>query len=344
VVEDPTDQATFPGGERTLGVKRSSVMTRRSWALFAAVAILWGVPYLLIKIVVADLPPVWLAFSRLLLSAAVLVPLALQRGAFRALRGRAGSLVALGLTMAALPFWLIAYGEQHIASGLAGLLVATQPTVIVLLSWALGRGKVPDERLTGKRIAGIAVGLAGVAVLSAPTLRGHDGKVVLGAGAVLLGTISYAVGALIVRRRFAGVPPLSTTAGGHAVALCFLAPFALTDLPASVPPAGALIALTVLGLGCTASAFLCFNTLIGTVGPAQASLALYIAPVVAVALGSLFLAEPLTVWLCGGTLLVLAGSWLATRAAPGPSHKSGRREVAPAESCTQNPLADRWTT
>jgi drug/metabolite transporter (DMT)-like permease len=309
-------------------------VTRRSWALFAAVTILWGIPYLLIKIVVADLPPIWLAFSRLMLSVGVLAPLAVRRGALRVLRGRVGSLVALGLTMAALPFWLIATGERHIASGLAGLLVATQPAIIVLLSLAPGRGKVPAERLTAKRIAGISIGFAGVAMLSAPALHSHDGKAVSGAGAVLLGTISYALGALIVRRRFAGVPPLSTTAGGHTVALCLLAPFALTDIPTSLPPAGALSALAVLGLGCTASAFLCFNTLIGAVGPAQASLALYVAPVVSVTLGSLVLGEPLTVWLCGGALLALAGSWLATRAAPSRPHVGGggQQEAAPAES------------
>ncbi|MEU2432117.1 DMT family transporter [Streptomyces sp. NPDC007861] len=309
-------------------------MNRRGWILFVTVASLWGAPYLFIKVVVEELPPVWVALARLLLSVAVLTPIALYKGAFRGLRRRIGSLLALGLAMAVLPFWLIAAGEQHVDSGTAALLVATQPVFIVLLGRGTARGSDPAERLTARRTAGLAVGLAGVAILASPTVAG-GGAGLLGAGMVLLGSLSYAVGVLVIRHRFAGCPPLGTTAAAHAMAAVVLIPFGLIDLPTQGMSINGTVGLVVLGTACTAAAFLSFAALIAASGAARAGVVHFVSPVVAAVLGVIVLSEPVTLPLAAGSVLVLLGSWLATRSAATPA-------AAPREPRSTTEPANRY--
>src|SRR6266511_3911862 len=136
-------------------------MTRRAWLLFAAVSLLWGVPYLFIKVAVAEVPPVTVVFARVALAALLLGPVAARRGALRGLRGRLPQLAALALLEITIPFLLISMGEQRITSSLAGLLIAAMPLFVALLALRFDAA----ERVGGLRLLGLLLGIGGVAVL-----------------------------------------------------------------------------------------------------------------------------------------------------------------------------------
>jgi drug/metabolite transporter (DMT)-like permease len=283
-------------------------VSARGFALFAAVSVVWGLPYLFIKIAVnGGFSPAGVAFVRVALAAAVLVPIALWRGGPRELRGRWPAVVAFALLEVCVPFPLIAFGEQHVASSLAAILVATLPLVIAVLALRLD----PEERVTGPRFAGLAVGLVGVALLLGVDVAG-DGKELLGAGAILVATVGYALGAMIVKRWLGDLEPLAPIAGSLLVASVVLAPAAVLNAPSRSPSAGTLGALAVLGLVCTALAFLLYFALIAEAGPTRAAVITYLNPVVAVALGVIFLGESVSAATAAGLALILVGSWVAT--------------------------------
>lgn len=282
--------------------------------MFAAVSLVWGLPYLFIKIAVnGGFSPSGVAFVRVALAAAVLVPIAVWRGGVRELRGRWPAVMAFALLEVCVPFPLIAFGEQHVASSLAAILVATLPLVIAVLAIRLD----PEERATGVRLAGLIVGLVGVALLLGVDVAG-DGKELLGAFAILVATVGYALGAMIVKRSLSDLDPLAPIAGSLLVASVVLAPAAALDWPSRSPSAGTLGALAVLGLVCTALAFLLYFALIAEAGPSKASVITYLNPVVALALGVIFLDESVSAATAAGLALILAGSWVAT---------GGRRET-----------------
>jgi drug/metabolite transporter (DMT)-like permease len=209
------------------------------------------------------------------------------------------------------PFPLIAFGEQRVASSIAAILVAALPLVLALLAPRFAG----DDRVTGLRLAGLGVGLAGVVTLVGVEVSGSAAEL-LGAGAILLGLAGYAAGALIITRSLADVPPIGPVTGALAVATVLLAPPALLDPPAAVPSGDALVSIVLLGVLCTALAFVLMFALIGSIGPSRASVITYVNPVVAVALGVAFLGEPITGGAVAGLLLILAGSYLATGGGP----------------------------
>ena len=284
-------------------------MSRRGWLLFWALCVIWGIPYLLIKVAVAEISPSALVFLRTLLGAAVLLPLARSRGELGSLLPRWRPIVAFTLVEIGLPWLLLSDAERHLASSLAGLLIAAVPLVGAALSSATGGG----ERLGGRRLVGLLVGLAGVAVL-----LGFDASA-SSAGAVLEMTVvvvCYAAGPLIISRYLAGLSSrLVMTAS---LGLCALgyAPFVLAHLPPALPSVRAMAAVVVLGIVCTALAFIVFFHLIAEVGPVRATVVTYVNPAVAVALGVALLHEPLTPGIVAGFVLVLAGSYLSTRSGP----------------------------
>jgi drug/metabolite transporter (DMT)-like permease len=314
-------------------------VNRRAWILFAVVAVLWGIPYYLIKVAIVDLSPMVVVAGRILIAALVLVPLALAQGAWPILRRRAGIVVVLALTHIVAPFLLITYGELHISSALTGLLIAVEPVVIALLL-------VRSEPLTPARSAGLALGFVGVGVLVGLDLSG-DRLGLLGAGMVLLAAVSYAVATILVMRRAADVPPAALAAGDTAVSAVLLAPFAVVTLPdTTVVRPVSWLAMAALGVLCTAVALLAFYRLIGIAGSNRAGLVTYANPVVAVALGVLLLDEPLRPSTVLGFALIAAGCWLSTRGterdeevdhhtdAPRRHHgpqRSGPRDVADQE-------------
>jgi drug/metabolite transporter (DMT)-like permease len=283
-------------------------MTRRAWLMFAAVSLLWGVPYLLIKVAVAELPPVTVVFTRVALAALLLWPVAARRGALRGLRRRLPQLIVLALLEITFPFLLISTGEQRITSSLTGLLIAALPLFVALLALRVDAA----ERVTGVRLLGLVLGLGGVAALLGIDIRG-DGTQLLGAGMVLLATGCYAASTLLLKRAFSGASMLGVVAATTMIASAVLAPFAVAGTPGRLPSLHVALALVALGVLCTAVAMLMYFALIVEAGPSRASVITYVNPAVAVALGVAVLGEPFTAAIFGGFLLIIAGSWLSTR-------------------------------
>ena len=285
-------------------------MTRRGWVLFWAMGVIWGIPYLLIKVAVAEVSPAVLVLGRTLIGAALLVPFAAARGSLAPLRPHWRPLLLLTIVELALPWWLLSDAERRISSSLAGLLVAAVPMVGALLAW-LTRS---DDRLDGRRALGLLIGFGGVAALVGLDVSTGDLWAVI---EVLLVTVGYAIGPLIIARRLRGLPDEGVIAAALALTALFYLPIALMQLPAQMPSMEAIGAVVVLGVICTALAFVIFFALIGEVGPVRATLITYVNPAVALVLGVALLREPLTLGAAVGFVLILAGSFLATRRAPG---------------------------
>ena len=283
-------------------------MSSRAWVAFAAVSTLWGMPYLFIKIAVDDgVSPVFLAWVRVVLGAAVLLALAWRAGTLGSLRGRWRWLAAFGVVEITLPFPLIAAGEQHVASSLAAIIVAAAPLFVAMLALRFDA----EERATGTRLAGLLLGLAGVVALVGIDVAGRTDEM-LGALAILLAAFCYAVGPMVLKRHLADLDPRASMGAALAVAAVVLTPAVLVKPPTEVPSGSALVSLAVLGFFCTAAAFVFYGALVAEAGPGRALVITYIAPVVAVALGVAVLGEQPGTGAIAGLLLILAGSWLST--------------------------------
>jgi drug/metabolite transporter (DMT)-like permease len=302
-------------------------VSRRAWALFAAVSLLWGVPYLFIKVAVEDLSPASVVFWRTAVAALVLLPLALRRGAFRGLRPRYRALIVLALVQVVVPFTLISVGEQYIASSLTGLLIALEPAWVALIAAAF----VGAERVRGRRVVGLAVGLVGVALLLGVDV-GLEWAQLVGAALIIGATISYAAGALLIKQRFSDRPPLGFVTVTLAISAVVMAPAAAFSMPTAVPDMRVIGALLALAIPCTAVGFIVFFDLIAVAGASRAAVITYVTPVVAVAAGVAVLDERITLATLAGLLLILAGSWLATvdrrRRNGGAQTRSGPLESA----------------
>jgi drug/metabolite transporter (DMT)-like permease len=297
-------------------------MSARAWVSFAAVSTLWGMPYLFIKVAVDDgVAPVVLAWVRVVLGACVLLGLAWRAGTLRTLRGRWRWLAVFGVVEVAVPFPLIAAGEQHVASSLAAIIVAAAPLFVALLALRFDA----SERVTGGRLVGLVVGLTGVVALVGIDVAGRADEL-LGALAVLGAAFGYAVGPMVLKRHLADLDPRASMGAALLVAAVALTPAAAWSAPSSVPSASALVALAVLGLFCTAAAFVFYGALVAEAGPGRALVITYVAPVVALALGVAVLGEHVGTGAVVGLLLILAGSWLSTdgRVPPGVVAVFGR--------------------
>jgi drug/metabolite transporter (DMT)-like permease len=287
-------------------------MTARAWLLFACVSVVWGVPYFLIKVAVDDgVPPGFVAWSRVALGAAVLAPLAWRRGALSGLGGRWRAVAAYTACEVAVPFLLIAIGERYVSSSLAAILIASMPLVVALLSVRLS----PEDKPTGLRLAGLAVGFGGVVALLGVDVAGRPGEL-LGAALILVATLGYAGATIIVNRRLADLDPLGPIAASLALATLVLVPAVVVTPPHGVPPGDALGALAVLGFVCTALGLVLFFRLIVEAGPSRASVITYVNPLVAVVLGVLVLDERFGAMSVVGLVAILGGSWLSTRGRP----------------------------
>jgi drug/metabolite transporter (DMT)-like permease len=298
-------------------------MTARAWLLFAAVSVVWGVPYLFIKVAVeADVPPVFVAWSRIALGAALLFPLARRRGALRGLRGRGRAIAAYTVCEIALPFVLIAVGEQYVSSSLTAILIASMPLMVALLSARFS----PSDKPTGLRVVGLVLGFGGVVALLGLDVAGRPGEL-LGAALVLVATLAYGTATIIVQRGLADLDPLGPVAVSLGLAAAVLLPGAVLGPPEGLPGPGALVSLVVLGAVCTALGLVLFFRLVTEAGPSRAAVITYLNPLVAVVLGVLVLDERLGVTSLVGLVAILAGSWLSTarsrRQAAGEG--SGRR-------------------
>jgi drug/metabolite transporter (DMT)-like permease len=287
-------------------------MSARAWALFAAVSVIWGVPYLFIKIAIdGGAHPLLIAWGRVAIGAAVLVPIAWKLGAFKGLRSRMRPLIAFAVAECALPWWLIPVGEQHVTSSTAAILIASLPLLIALLAIRFDH----SERVYGLRLAGLFVGLGGVVLLLGIDIAGRAGEL-FGAAAILVATLGYACGPLIVKHRFSDVNPLGPVAAALAISTVMLTPAGIASIPGSEATAGALGSIAVLGVVCSAVALMLFFALIADVGPSRASVITYVNPAVAVVLGVALLGESVGPAAIAGLLLIIAGSWLSTGGRP----------------------------
>ncbi|HVO55459.1 MAG TPA: DMT family transporter [Solirubrobacterales bacterium] len=283
-------------------------MSTRAWIVFAAVSVLWGFPYLLIKIAVdGGVPAPLVAWGRIALAAVVLLPIAWHRGTLSHLRGRGRWLLAFALVEIAIPFPLIPAGEELVASSTAAIVIATAPLMVTVLSIRFE----PSERATGPRLAGLLIGLAGVIALVGVDVGGNAEEL-RGIAAVLVAALGYAIGPMILKRHLAGIDSVALMGFCLAVAGVLLTPLAAATAPAASPSGGAVAAIVVLGLLCTALALVLMAVLIREAGPARALLVTYVNPVIAVALGIVFLGESPGVGAFAGLVLILAGCWLAT--------------------------------
>jgi drug/metabolite transporter (DMT)-like permease len=296
-------------------------MDRRSWFWLLALGAIWGASYMFIAIGLRDLSPGMVAFLRIALAAAILIPVAALQGALKGVRPYLGWLVLVGAVQVAGPFILISAGEEEISSSLAGILVAAAPLFTAVLAiW------VDDaERSRGLRLLGVLIGLAGVALLLGVDLGG-DGSELLGGLAVVLAALGYAVGGLLVKHRLAGIAPVGMSGLVMTASALILLPVAFATAPGSFPSLGPIAAVTTLGLLGTGVAFVIFYWLISTVGPARTLIVTYVAPGFAIVYGGVFLSEEITAATIAGLSLILAGSWLSAE-----GRLPGRRRLPPGE-------------
>jgi len=292
-------------------------MTRRGWLLFAAMGIIWGTPYLFIRVAVGDLSPAALVFLRTVIGASLLVPIAAIRGELGELAPHWRWLVLYTLVEVAVPWFLLADAERHLSSSFTGLLIAACPLVSAVLAWRTRA----DDRVDRRRLAGLVIGFVGVAVLLGLNAAIRD----LGAvGEVAVVSLCYAVGPMIIARRFSGVPAVGVVATSIALTALLYAPLGLAQMPRHMPSLAVLGSVIALGVVCTALAFLLFFALIAEVGPVRAIVITYVNPAVALFLGVLLLREPLTVGAIVGFALILVGSYLANRREAGASQVDSR--------------------
>jgi drug/metabolite transporter (DMT)-like permease len=291
-------------------------------------SVIWGIPYLMIKVAVEGVSVPVLVFARTAVGAAILLPLALRGGRLTGMRRHWRPLAAFAALEIVIPWWLLSDAERHLTSSMTGLLIAAVPIITVVATRLVGGG---TERVGVKRAAGLAIGFAGVAVLAAPELRGGESWSFV---EVLLTATCYAVAPLIAARRLAEVPALPMTAVCLAAAALVYAPPAVLTWPDALPAVSVLAALAGLAVVCTALAFIVFFALIREVGPSRALVFTYVNPAVAVVAGVAVLGEPLTVTIMVAFALILCGSVLATLSTAPRSEP-----VAPVPPATSDRLA-----
>jgi drug/metabolite transporter (DMT)-like permease len=279
-------------------------VSRRGWLLFAAMSVIWGIPYLLIKVADESVSVPVVVFTRTALGALVLLPATLRSGQIGALGRHWRPLLAFAGLEIIGPWGLLSAAEKQIPSSLAGLLIAAVPMAGIVVSRLTGGTEV----LSARRWAGLVIGLVGAAVLAAPDLRGSGWPI----AEVLLVTVGYASAPQVAARKLAAVPVLPMTTACLGLAALVYAPAAILSWPARVPPGRVLASLAALGLVCTACAFVMFLQLIREVGPSRATLFTYVNPAVAVAAGAALLGEPFTVTIGVSFALILVGCYLAT--------------------------------
>jgi drug/metabolite transporter (DMT)-like permease len=303
----------------------------RAWLSLSITAALWGASYMFIKVALdGGLSEGFIICARTILGAAVLLPMAIRSGAIPMLVARRWWALALAAAQVIVPFGLITFGENHVPSSLAGILVATSPLFIALLAIRFDQA----ERSRGWGLVGVVLGMVGVVLLFGVDLSG-DAETLLGGLMIVGAGACYAVAVLIAKRGFTGVPPVGVAASNLVISAVVWLPFALATLPTHDPGVSAILSMIALGAGGTGLAFLFFYTSIAQVGPARAAVVAYVAPAFSVVYGVTLLDEQLTIGTIGGLVLILAGSWLAASGRlPGRVSRS-----APSRSTSPEPEA-----
>lgn len=302
-------------------------MRPRYLIMLLALSAIWGSSFMWIKIGVRDLAPATLVLGRVGVAALTLIPVVLialgPRGALAELRRHWFPLFIVGALNAALPFWLLSWSETRLDSGLAAILQAAAPIFVALLALRF----VPSERVRGWRLVGLLVGFAGVGLLVG-VQKGGD---VLAALAVVVTALCYAGSILYAGRRLRGVQPMVIALGTTLTATLLMAPAGFSQAPASAPSAETVAAVVVLGVVCSAIAYILYFGIMAGAGASRAILVTYLVPATAVFYGAVFLSEPVTVSSLVGLALILGGVALGTGAiSPIASRRARLRPPAPA--------------
>ena len=280
-------------------------MTTRGWVLFAAMGVLWGIPYLLIKIAVGEFSPATVVFGRTAIGTLLLLPIALARSDLGALRPHWRLLLVYTAVEIVGPWILLSHAETRLSSSLSGLLIAGVPLVGALLAFVTGHDDRPDTL----RWLGLAIGFVGVGLVVGFNVAADD---LLAVGEVGLVVLGYAIGSMLIAR-MRDVPSLAVIAASLAISALVYLPFGLASWPATSPSPQAIASVAVLGVVCTALAFLVFFALIREVGANRATVITYVNPAVAVALGVAVLGEAFTATIAAGFVLIALGSFVGTR-------------------------------
>ena len=281
-------------------------MSRRALALFIAMSVIWGIPYLFIRVAVAEVSPAVLVFARTGIAALILLPFALIRSDVRAVLARWPWVVVFAAIEIGGPWLLLGSAEQKVPSSLAALLIAGVPLVGTVLAVAMGS----RHRMGRTGVIGLVLGVAGVAAIVGVNLETTDPVALVELGLV---AICYAVGPAILVRYLGGLPSVAVMAVSLTLVAVFYTPIAALQWPTATPSGAVLLSILVLATVCTALAFVVFSALIAAIGPVRATVITFINPAVAAVLGVIVLAEPFTPAMAAGFGLVLAGSVLATR-------------------------------
>lgn len=279
--------------------------TTRDWFLFASVGLIWGSAYLWIDIALDAFEPGLVAWLRIVLGAGVLWVLPAARR--RVARDDLARLIALSVVWIAVPFMLFPIGQQYINSALTGMINSAQPI------FALAIGALMLSRLPGARqLQGLAVGIAGIAVVTAPAALSAEANVI-GVVLIIVAVAFYGLAVNIaapLQQRYGSIPVMANIL---TLAAIWTAPFGLLAVPESHLALGPILAVAILGMLGTGVAFALMASLIGSVGAMRASFVTYLLPVVALALGITFRGdevEPLSV---AGVVFILAGAYMASR-------------------------------
>ena len=297
------------------------MVSRRTWVLFGAMCVIWGVPYLMIRVAVRELTPATLVFARTVLGAVILVPIAAARGELRHLWRYRWPLLAFAAVEIAMPWFFVGSAETRLPSSLTALLLAAVPLIGAVVATFSG----DDDALGGPRLIGLLLGLGGVVAIVGLDIGNTDALALVEVAAVAVG---YAVGPIILARWLSGVPGLGVIAVSLVACAVGYAPVAALQLPSSLPAGRVLASVVGLAAICTALAFVLFFRLIAEVGPTRATVITYVNPAVAAVLGVTVLSERFTAGMAAGFVLVLVGSFIATRP---PRGRSGSATVVGAE-------------
>jgi drug/metabolite transporter (DMT)-like permease len=297
-------------------------VSRRGLVLFALMAVIWGIPYLFIRIAVAEITPATLVLLRTAIAAAILLPIALLRVDLRPILARWPWVVAVTAIEIAIPWVMLGSAEQHLSSSLTGILIAGTPLVGTVFALVTGGA----DRFGRTAVVGLVIGILGVAAIVGADFGTSDTTALLQIVVVVIG---YAVGPAILARRLGGLNSLGVMAVSLALCAVVFVPIALPQLPATMPSFNVVVAVLILATVCTAAAFMVFAALIDEIGPVRATVITYINPAVAAILGVLVLRETFTVAMAVGFALVLLGSAIATRR-PGSAAEAGAATAAPA--------------
>jgi drug/metabolite transporter (DMT)-like permease len=295
-------------------------VTRRGIVLFGLMSVIWGIPYLFIRVAVAEITPATLVLGRTAIAAVILLPIALAQVNLRPILARWQWVVAFAAIEIAIPWIALGSAERHLSSSLTGLLIAGVPLVGTTLAIVTGGA----DRLGRVGLLGLLIGLLGVAAIVGGDYATSDPTALLQIVVVVVG---YAVGPAILARRLGGLPTVGVMALSLALCAVVYIPIAAPDIPSVMPSTNVVASVVILAVVCTAVAFLVFAALIDEVGPVRATVITYVNPAVAAVLGVLVLHEEFSPAMAIGFALVILGSALATR----PSRRAEAPRLVAAE-------------